>query len=165
MRITGIEVNNRKKVFEVKLEDLNYTFPFAKMEPMPLKNNQLERFWIDDDFGGEAFSYDLHDGTSGTIHVDQVLEYHRDPNYMAELLLYKLTLMVQGEVAASQLSTREIIRRLGTSPTQYYRLLDQTNSTKSINKMLNLFQILGCEVDVMVRRKNNGLENILISSQ
>ena len=155
MKITEIEVNNRKNKFMIKTTDLAYGFPFAKMNPMPVKHNQLVKYWIDDDFGSEAFSYELQDGSIGTVHIDQVLEYNRDPNYMAELVLYKLTLKAQNEVAASRLGTREIIRRLGTSPAQYYRLLDQTNSTKSINKMLNLFQILGCEIDIILKADNS----------
>lgn len=153
MKITNIDVNNRKKNFLLNSRDTIYCFPFANMEPMPVKNNKLKKFWIDDDFGGEAFSYQLENGSSGTVHIEQVLEYNRDPNYMTEVLLYQLTLKAQREVATSKLGAREIIRRLGTSPTQYYRLLDQTNYTKSINKMINLFQVLGCEVDVVLKHR------------
>jgi hypothetical protein len=55
------------------------------------------------------------------------LEYNRDPNYLRDLMLYKLTIEAQRRIAGSPLSKREIIRRLGTSTTQLYRLLDQTN--------------------------------------
>ena len=55
---------------------------------------------------------------------------------------------------ASPLSKREIIRRLGTSPAQFYRLLDTTNYRKSVDKMLALLQVLGCEVEVIVREKS-----------
>lgn len=78
------------------------------------------------------------------MHLDQVLEYNQDPAHMRDLLLYKLTLVAQKRLAASRLSRREIIRRLGTSATQFYRLLDQ---------MLNLLQVLDCEVDLVVRAR------------
>ena len=51
--------------------------------------------------------------------------------------------------------TGEIIRRLGTSATQFYRLLDQTNYSKSIKQMVTLLAILDCEVDLVVRRKRS----------
>ena len=84
-------------------------------------------------------------------HVEQVLEYNQDPGYLRELLLYKLTLEAQNRVEASPLSKREIIRRLGTSATQFYRLLDQTNTTKSVGQLLSLLHVLDCDVDLVVR--------------
>ncbi len=53
----------------------------------------------------------------------------------------------------SQLSKREVIRRLGTSATQLYRLLDQTNYRKSVDQVLSLLQVLDCDVDLVVRAK------------
>ena len=73
---------------------------------------------------------------------------------MRDQLLYKLTIEAQKRVDATALSKREIIRRLGTSATQFYRLLDQTNYRKSIDQLLSLLSILGCNVDLIVRAKS-----------
>jgi hypothetical protein len=81
------------------------------------------------------------------------LEYNNDPNYLRDQLLYKLTLEAQRRVDASPLAKREIIRRLGTSATQFYRLLDQTNYSKSVDQLVSLLQIWDCEVDLLVRAK------------
>lgn len=54
----------------------------------------------------------------------------------------------------SALSKREIIHRLGTSATQFYRILDQTNYGKSVDQILNLLHVLECEVDLVVRAKS-----------
>ena len=83
-----------------------------------------------------------------------MLEYNQDPAYLRELLIYKLTVEAQRRVEASPLSKREMIRRLGTSATQFYRLLDQTNYRKSIDKLLALFHVLDCDVDLVVRAKS-----------
>lgn len=77
----------------------------------------------------------------------------RLPTYLRDLLLYRLTLEAQKRVAESPLSKREIVRRLGTSAAQLYRLLDQTNYCKSVDQVLALLQVLNCEVDVVVRTK------------
>jgi hypothetical protein len=90
----------------------------------------------------------------GTVHVEQVLEYNQDPEHLRDLLLYKLTVEAQKRVAGSALSRREIIRRLGTSPAQFYRLLDQTNDRKSIDQVLNLLHVLDCDVDLIVRARS-----------
>jgi hypothetical protein len=59
-----------------------------------------------------------------------------------------LTLEAQKRIAESPLSKREIMRRLGTSAAQLYRLLDQTNYRKSVDQVLALLQVLNCEVDL-----------------
>jgi hypothetical protein len=104
--------------------------------------------------GREAFTYVLRSGRTGTVHVEQVLEYNQDPTYLRDLLLYRLTLEAQKRVAESPLSKREIVRRLGTSAAQLYRLLDQKNYRKSVDKLLALLQVLNCDVDLVVRTKS-----------
>jgi hypothetical protein len=95
----------------------------------------------------------LQSGKEGTVHIEQVLDYNQDPSYLRDLLLYRLTLEAQRRVAASPVSKREIIRRLGTSATQFYRLLDQANYRKSVDQLLALLQILDCDVDLVVRAR------------
>lgn len=55
----------------------------------------------------------------------------------------------------SELSKGELIRRLGTSASQLYRLLDPTFYGKSIEQMLALLRVLGRDVELVVhpRRK------------
>ncbi|MGB3941492.1 MAG: hypothetical protein WBK96_08375 [Candidatus Manganitrophaceae bacterium] len=53
-------------------------------------------------------------------------------------------------MASSSLSKREIILRLGTSATQFYRLLDTTNYRKSVDQL----HVLDCDVDLVVRAKS-----------
>jgi hypothetical protein len=70
------------------------------------------------------------------------------------MLLYNLTIEARKRLEASPLSKREIMRRLGTSPAQFYRLLDTTNYRKTIDRMLALLQVVDCEVEVTVRDKS-----------
>ena len=79
--------------------------------------------------------------------------FRSDPDYLRDLRLYELTLEVQKRVRRSRLSKREIIRRLGTSAAQFYRLLDHTNYSKSIDQLLSLLQVLDCDVKFVVRAK------------
>jgi hypothetical protein len=99
-------------------------------------------------------TYKLASGKTGTVHLEQVLEYNQDPNYFRDLLLYKLTLEAQKRVAESRLAKREIVRRLGTSATHLYRLLDQTNYEKSVDQLVSLLQVLDFDVDLIVRARS-----------
>lgn len=126
------------------------------MTPAPSRADAVEAVSVDDELGREAFTYRLKSGLEGSVHVEQVLEDNEDPAYMRDLLLYKLTLEAQRRLEESPLSRREIIRRLGTSPAQFYRLLDQTNYRKSLDKLVLLLRVLDCEVDLVVRAKGAG---------
>jgi Cro/C1-type HTH DNA-binding domain len=153
MKIRSVKHNNRKRTFEIRTSSKALVFPFSKADPMPTMADPVTELFVDDELGREGFSYVLRSGRTGTVHGEQVLEYNQDPNYRRNLLLYKLTIEAQKRVAASPLSKREIMRRLGTSATQLYRLLDQTNDRKSIDQVLALLQVLNCDIDLVVRGK------------
>ena len=153
MKIRSVRHNNRKKAFEVRVLGRTFTFPYSKSAPQPTVDDPVRRVFIDEELGREGFTYILSSGRSGTVHVEQVREDNKDPAYLRDLLLYKLTIEAQKRVEASPLSKREIVRRLGTSATQLYRLLDQTNYQKSVDQLLSLLQVLDCDVDLKVRAK------------
>lgn len=154
MKLRSVSCNNRRKAFVVKTSARSFVFPFAKADPRPTDRDPVSRVRVDPEAGREAFTYALKSGREGTIHVDAVLEYNRDPAYYRDVLLYRLSVEVQKRVVASPLSRREMIRRLGTSPSQFYRLLDPTNYRKSVDQMLTLLRVLDCDVDLVVRAKS-----------
>ncbi|MGH8545338.1 MAG: hypothetical protein ACREX3_17270 [Gammaproteobacteria bacterium] len=153
MKIRSVKRNNRKKTFEIRVSTKTLLFPYSKSDPPPTIEDPVTRLFVDEEVGREGFTYVLESGRSGTVHAEQVLEYNQDPAYLRNLLLYRLTLEAQKRVNASPLSKREIIRRLRTSPAQFYRLLDQTNYRKSVDQMLLLLQIVDCDVDLVIRAK------------
>lgn len=154
MKIRSVAANHRRKAFEVRLSSRTLALPFAKVDPPPSPGDKVVRVYADADLGREGFTYVLSSGKEGTVHVDQVLDYNADPAYLRNLLVYKLTLEAQQRVDESPLSRRELIRRMGTSATQFYRLLDPANPSKTVDQLLRLFQALDCEVDFVIRRKS-----------
>ena len=153
MSIIDVKPNNRRKAFAVETEDQTLSFPYGRAEPSPSRENRVRKVFVDAELGNEGFTYVLNSGAEGTVHLDQVLEYNEDPTYLRDQLLYRLTIEAQKRVAASKLSKREIIRRLGTSASQFYRVLDQTNYKKSLGQLLALLHILDCEVDLVVKSR------------
>ena len=154
MKIRSVKTNNRRRAFEVRLHSRTLSFPYIKAEPRPRADDRVNAVRVDKELGREAFVYTLDSGAEGTIHVNQVLEYNQDPGYLRDLLLYRLTLEARKRVEQSPLSKREIVRRLGTSAAQFYRLLDQTNYRKSVDQVLNLLHVLDCDVDLVVTSKS-----------
>ena len=88
------------------------------------------------------------------MHLEQVLEYNEEPEYLAELLLYRLSLEAGKCIDNSGLSRRQIARQLNTSVPQLYRLLDPANSNKSMKQLVALLHILDCDVDLVVRKRS-----------
>lgn len=154
MKIRSVTHNTRRKIFEVRTSSKTLVFPFSNADPTPTIQDSIAELSVDAEAGREAFTYVLHSGRTGTVHIEQVLEYNQDPSYLRNLLLYRLTLEAQKRIADSPLSKREITRRLGTSAAQLYRLLDQTNYRKSVDQVLALLQVLNCDVDLVVRPKS-----------
>jgi hypothetical protein len=154
MKIRSVKANNRRKAFEITAAEKRLVFPFTKLEVPPTADDPIANVYIDRELGGEGFTYVLESGRESTVHVERVLEYNEDPDHLRHLLLYRLTLEAQKRIAGTRLAKREIIRRLGTSPTQLYRLLDQTNYRKSVDQMLRLLQVLDCDVQLVVRAKS-----------
>ena len=155
MKIRSVKANNRRKAFEVGTARGMLPFPYSKSEPAPGASDSVVRVVVDKELAREAFTYVLGSGKEGTVHIEQVLEYNQDPRHMRDTLLYKLTIEAHRRLEASPLSKREIIRRLGTSAAQFYRLVDQTNYRKSIDQLLALLRVLDCEVELVVRRRND----------
>jgi hypothetical protein len=152
MKIRSVTPNNRKKAFDVVTSSGPYTFPYALLRMQPDVDNRIADAFPDEELGREGFTYRLENGREDTIHVDAVLEYNRDPVYLNDLLLHRLTVEAQRAVEASEISKRELIRALGTSASQFYRLLDPANRTKSVGQLIALLRLLGREVDIVVSR-------------
>ncbi|MDX2412966.1 MAG: hypothetical protein QNK16_11370 [Woeseiaceae bacterium] len=148
MKIRSLKMNNHKKAFELRTYKDRYEYPYAMLDTQPTDENRIANAYIDPDLGNEAITYELTSGAEDTIHIDRILEYNRDPSYMRDLLLYKLTIEAKKLVESSPVGIRELGRRLGTSPTQIYRLLDEENTRKSLDRVFELLSVLQCRIDI-----------------
>ena len=154
MKVRRVAVNNRKQRLEVTTSSGRILpFPYAKLDPRPAQKNRVREASPDRELGNQAVTYVLESGAEGSLHLDDVLEYNEDPRYLSELLMHRLTVEARKRIEPAGLSRREIVRRMNTSLPQLYRLLDPTNTTKSLNQLVSLLHVLGCDVDVVVKRK------------
>lgn len=158
MKIEDVRMNRRKKSFLVRTETSEYVLPFAKLDFPPTEDDPIEDVFVDPELGNEAFTYRLRSGVLDSVHIDTVRYVALDPDYLQELLLYRLTVEAQEGLEESGLGKRQVARILGTSPSQLYRLLDQTNSSKSVGQMLALLHLVDREVVVEVGRRGEDWE-------
>ena len=154
MKIRKVDANNRKGEFRIVTYSGDaYVFPYVKAEPEPDSADKVADAYVDRELANEGFTYVLESGDEGSVHLDQVLEYNEDPTYLRDLLIYQLTAEAKQRAEESGLSRRELARRLKTSVPQLYRLLDTTNTRKSMNQLVSLLQILDCSIELVVTDK------------
>lgn len=154
MKVRRVAVNNRKAQIELTTAAGDtLPFPFSQMDPRPSRRDRVREAFVDRELGAEGVTYVLESGAEGSVLVDHALEYNDDPHYVAEALLHRLKVEAGKRIETAGLSRREIARRLGTSVPQLYRLLDPANASKSIDPMISLLYVLGCEIDLRVRRR------------
>jgi predicted XRE-type DNA-binding protein len=154
VKVRAVVVDNRKARLELWTRSGEMLpFPFSRLRPRPTRRNRIREAFVDPELGREGVTYVLESGAEGVVHIDHALEYNEDPGYLSEMLMHRMTVEATKRIASAGLSRREIARRLGTSVPQLYRLLDPTNSSKSINQLISLLHVLGCEVDVKVKRR------------
>jgi hypothetical protein len=154
VKIRKVQWNNQKKSFEVTtFSGRTFSLPYAKVDPAPTPDDQVHDAYPDAELAKEAFTYVLESGGEGAVHIDSLLEYSEDPAYLARLALHRLTVDARKRVDQSPLSKREIMRRLGTSQAQLYRLLDPTNYRKSMNQLVELLAAVDCEVELVVKER------------
>lgn len=155
MKIRSVAANNRKHEFAVvNRAGTEYSYPYSMLEPQPSADNRIEDVAVDRELGNEAFTYVLESGDEGSVHIEQVLEYHEDPEYLADLLTYRLSLEAQRRIEKCELSRRHIAKRLRTSVPQLYRLLDPANTRKSMKQLVALLHILDCDVEFVVKKRD-----------
>jgi hypothetical protein len=111
---------------------------------------------VDSELAYLAVTYCLSSGKEGSVHLDAFLDYNRDPDFLRNVALHKLTVDALKLVRNSGLSKHELIRRLKTSPSQLYRLLDTANYKKSVDEMLRLLAVLGYRVDMKLVKEATG---------
>lgn len=150
MKIRSVRSDPRRRAFAVATARGVLEFPWTQVDVVPSSGDPVVAIGPDPELGGEAFTYRLASGAEGTVHVDHVLRFVRDPDYQRRELLYALTNEALDALAASGRTKRSIARQLGTSLAQLARLLDPTNSRKSVDQMVRLLAALGRRVELRV---------------
>jgi hypothetical protein len=150
MKIRSVKYNNHLKGFVVSCGGRTYHYPYALLRLQPTSGNAIRQVSVDRLSGKQSFTYILQSGEEGTVHIDHVLDYNLQPAQLRTRVLSALTHEARRRIEGSALSKRALVRRLGTSASQFYRLLDPDNQSKSIDRVLELLEILECDVEITI---------------
>lgn len=147
MKIKKVTINNRKKSIEIETTQGSYSLPFSRLRLKPKLNDRIRKIYVDKDLEHKGVTYILDSGREDSIYIDAFLDFNKDPRFLKDITLHQLTVSANKFIQGSGLSKQEIIRRLRTSPSQLYRLLDPSNYQKSVDEMLRLLAVLGCTIE------------------
>jgi len=125
------------------------TVPLARLSPRPTRRNPIVRHYLDPEVGGQGVAFILKDGSEGVVLWDQALSVNNDPQYVAELQLYKTRMQAFDafEKASEGRTTRELAKLLGTSTTQVQRIQHRSPRI-TLDSLVRALAKLGLEVDV-----------------
>jgi hypothetical protein len=151
VKIRSVRSDARRRAFAVATARGVFEFPWSQLDVVPSAADPVVAAAPDPDLGCEGFTYRLASGGEGTVHLDHVLRFVRDPEYQRTELLYALTNDVRDALAASRRTKRSLARQLGTSLAQIARLVDPANSRKSVDQMIRLLVALGRRVELRVK--------------
>lgn len=150
MKIRSVIPVARRRAFSIQTARGSFEFPWSELDVVPSAEDPVALAFPDPELGREGFTYRLASGAEGTVHVDHVLRFVRDPDYQRKELLYALTNEAIDALAASGRTKRSLARQLGTSLAQLARLLDPANSRKSLDQLVRLLTALGRVVELHV---------------
>lgn len=152
MKIRSVDSDPRRRAFHVATSRGVFEFPWSQLDVVPSAADPVVEAAPDRELGCEAFTYRLVSGAEGTVHLDHVLRFVRDPDYLRVELLQVLTAAANEALSESGRTKRGLARQLGTSLAQLARLFDPANHRKSVDQMVRLLGALGSRVEVRVAK-------------
>ncbi len=154
MKIEQVTINNKKRALQIETRKGSFGLPFSRLPLKPTAKNRIRTVFVDAELAHRGVTYVLESGKEDSVHLDAFLDYNRDPEFMRDMTLHELTVKAVKLTEESGLSKHELTRRLRTSPSQLYRLLDTANYRKSVDEMLRLLAVLGYRLDVRLVKES-----------
>ena len=150
-KILRVLSNAKKREFVVETKKGKYIFPYSQLKVIPSQTDPIINLYVDKETGSSAFTYELKSGKQASILLDNVLWLNQDPETLRRLLLSDLTYQANKQIKLKKIAKRFLVRKLNTSTSQLYRLLDQTYYNKTIDQMLKLLIALGIELEIKTK--------------
>ena len=151
-KILRVVSNTRKREFVIETKSGKYTLPYSQLKIPPTPSDPLADLFVDKETGRTAFTYRLKSGKEDSILLDNILWLNQDPELLRKLFLNDLTFQANQRIKQKKIAKRFLIRKLDTSASQLYRLLNPAYYNKTIDQMLKLLTALGIEVEIKTKK-------------
>ena len=148
-KIKSAEFNNRRKTIVVtyttgKPVEVHYA-------QLGIRQN-IESVWVDKETRGMSLGIKLENGQEDFMPYDQPLALAKDPEYLLQTQIERLTATIKQTIAEQKISKRYIAEQLKTSDNQVQRLLNPAILNKNLEQLYKIATLLGLELDWQVRK-------------
>lgn len=157
MKIKSVTASNHRKVIVIDTKQGEMVLPYTRLRLRPSADDGLTKIYVDPELANESVTYVLESGKEDSVPLDAFLDYNRDPDYVRRMAIYTLSITAADAFEKTDLSKREIARRLNTSPAQLYRLVDTANYRKTVDQLIKLLAVLRYTVDISVSEARDSL--------
>ncbi|MEK7396938.1 MAG: hypothetical protein AAB116_08385 [Candidatus Poribacteria bacterium] len=149
VKIRSGEFNNRKKVLTVyymngKAIEVHYS-------QLGIKKN-LGAVWVDKETRGHSLGLRFDDGKEDYMPYDQPLALTKDPEYLLQTHVERLTAVIKATIKERRISKRFLADQLGTSDNQIQRLLNPTILNKNLEQLYKVATIIGLEFEWHIKK-------------
>ena len=128
-----IQFDNKKKLFYLEYTSgLKIECPYSTLGIQGMVVESAP----DKESGQHSFYFILDNGDKKFVPFDQPLHIVQNPEYVRQHTLYEITKQLNVYLEKAKIPKRELARRLSTSMSQLARLLDTTNYTKELSRLI-----------------------------
>ncbi len=147
-KIKSAIFNNHKKVLEVI---------YASGKSVRVHYRQLgiikniSDVWVDKETSGLSLGIRFEDQTENYMPYDQPLALVRDPEYLLQNQIEKVTARIRNAIVEKGISKRFLAEQLKTSDNQIQRLLDPRILNKNLEQLYKIATLLGLEFEWRIK--------------
>jgi hypothetical protein len=106
---------------------------------------------VDWETNGKSLKITFEDDSIDYLPYDQPLVIVRDPEYLLQIHIERITAKIKEAIAKKKISKRFIAERLGTSDNQVQRLLNPDILNKNFSQLYKIADLVGLEFEVSVK--------------
>jgi hypothetical protein len=106
---------------------------------------------VDWETSGKSLKIIFEDESIDYLPYDQPLVIVRDPEYLLQVHIERITAKIKEAIARKKISKRYIAERLKTSDNQIQRLLNPDILNKNLSQLYKIADLVGLEFEVVVK--------------
>lgn len=113
---------------------------------------KIQRVWVDRETKGKSVGMEFEDGLVDYLPYDQPLAIVKDPEYILQNHIERITAQIKDEIARQKIPRRFLARQLKTSENQIQKLLNPEILNKNLGQLYKMVSLLGLECEIQIRK-------------
>lgn len=146
----------KSAAFSNKLKEIEVVYTTGKRATLPYASlnlkKKIQRIWVDKETKGKSVGMEFEDGLVDYLPYDQPLAIVKDPEYILQNHIERITARIKDEIARKKISRRFLAQQLKTSENRIQRLLNPEILNKNLGQLYKMVSLLGLECEIQIRK-------------